>query len=120
VKEQVTVPVRRQANEVPQITGIRLLPQGAEASLLNISSSGLLAETADRVPAGSAVEVCFEGSFSPARATGRVVRSQVSFMNADGRLRYQVAIEFDTPIALDDQPAATPAKTTPRDVRNRW
>lgn len=113
------IPVRRPASEVPRITGLRILPQGAEAVLVNISVTGLLAETTARLLAGNDVDVRFEGTFYPPTVSGRVVRSQVSVMRPDGGLRYHIAIEFNSPIVLDDDASETTAAMAST-VRNRW
>lgn len=114
-----SIPVRRPASEMPRITGLRLLPYGAEASLVNISTGGLLAESIARLIAGNEVDVRFEGSFHPTSVNGRVVRSQVAAMRPDGRLTYHIAIEFESAIVLDDELVESGASTS-GDVRNRW
>jgi hypothetical protein len=93
---------RYQAAEVPSIKSLRLSPHGAEASLVNISSRGLLAECVVRLKVGSAVTVLFEGGFSPISAAGRVARCEVSAMGRDGVLRYHVGIAFNSPVELKD------------------
>jgi len=94
---------RRPASSVPTITGMRISPRGADAVLINISATGLLAECAERVQTGSNVTVVFEGGFTPRSVEGRVVRNSVSSM-ANGRLRYHVGIAFNKPIVLEDLP----------------
>jgi hypothetical protein len=129
---------RRLASQVPSIKGLRLSPHGADAVLVNISSSGLLAECTVRLKTGSVVLVLFDGTFSPTSVASRVVRCAVSAMGGDGVLRYHVGIAFDFPMALDDElelesarpeearavaesdaplPDSTPV---PASVRNRW
>ena len=56
---------RRAAHELPSITGLRISPPGLDATLVNISISGLLAECRERLKAGRAVSVVFEGTFEP-------------------------------------------------------
>jgi hypothetical protein len=104
---------------VPGITGLRLYPHRASAQLVNISTSGLLAESTAKVTVGSAVTVGFEGGFTPSTAPGRIVRCEVAAMGRDGMLRYHVAIEFDKPLALDGA-AEPPAPPMPSPARNRW
>ena len=139
---------RRPASAVPAITSLRISPHGVEATLVNISETGVLAECGERLKPGSAVTVVFEGSFTPRTMEGRVARNSVSSMGADGRLRYHVGISFkqrlelppheepapapaeSAPAAADAAPAATPdAAATPaavvavsslQPVRNRW
>jgi len=129
---------RRLASQMPSIKGLRLSPHGADAILVNISSSGLLAECTVRLKTGSVVLVLFDGTFSPTSVASRVVRCAVSAMGRDGILRYHIGIAFDFPMALDAglelEPAradtphtlagsdATPSVSTPApvSVRNRW
>jgi hypothetical protein len=111
---------KRRSAEVPGITGLRLLPGGAEASLVNISPTGLLADSPARMRVGAAVQVAFEGGFSPASVTGRVSRCEVAVMGRDGLLRYRIAIEFDSMIPFDDQAGQSAAAPASKAVRNRW
>jgi hypothetical protein len=97
------------------------MPHGNEAALVNISTTGLLAESSARVPVGSPVEVLFQGSFKPKTATGRVARCEVAVMGSDGLLRYHLAIEFDNAISFGDAaPLETEAPLVPQGPRNRW
>ena len=72
---------RRPASTVPEITGVRLKPHGADATLVNISTSGILVECASRIKPGTAVIIVFEGTFSPAQIDARVARSSVAIMH---------------------------------------
>jgi hypothetical protein len=107
---------------------MRISPHGVEATLVNISRSGLLAECGERLKPGSAVTVVFEGTFVPRTIEGRVARNTVSSMGKDGRLRYHVGISFsasidlgvEEPAPVKPEPAApAPAPAAPV-VRNRW
>lgn len=119
---------RRAASAVPSITGLRISPHGVEASLVNISESGVLAECGERLKPGSAVTVVFEGTFTPRSVEGRVARNTVSSMGKDGRLRYHVGIAFTKHIDLGPGPAdAAPEKPQTEGpvlvqppARNRW
>jgi hypothetical protein len=115
--QQPSAPPRLSA--VPGITGLRLYPHRASAQLVNISTSGLLAESTAKVTVGSAVTVGFEGGFTPSTAPGRIVRCEVAAMGKDGMLRYHIAIEFDNPIPLEgaSEPPPVPSSSP---VRNRW
>jgi len=95
---------RRPASAVPEITGVRLKPHGADATLVNISTSGILVECASRIKPGTAVIVVFEGSFSPAQIDARVARSSVAIMHKGGGLGYHTGIAFNQPIVLPDLP----------------
>src|SRR5262245_30969260 len=133
VSEKRSAP-RRPASQVPSITGLRLSPHGAEAKLVDISTTGLLAECTSRLKVGSSVAVLFEGGFSAASVVGRIARCSVAAMGRDGVLRYHVGISFNKPIVLEDdvetpapviaaaaaaESTATVAPVAPS-VRNRW
>ena len=109
---------------MPEITGLRFSPHGVEATLINISTSGILVECGERLKAGSAVTVVFEGTFTPRTAEGRVARHSVSAMGRDGRLRYHVGLAFTKDIPLEPEPAPPMAESAPvvasQVVRNRW
>ena len=122
---------RLPASLVPSITAVRLSPHGADATLLNISASGVLVECATRFRLGTAVTAVFEGTFSPSSVEGRVARSCVATMNKNGVLRYHIGIAFNKPIPLQEAPTAavrqpeatpqTPSATPARSVvSNRW
>lgn len=115
---------RHPASAVPAITGLRFKPHGAEAVLINISETGLLAECHERLKPGSAVTAVFEGTFTPSSIDGRVARTVVSAMGKDGRLRYHVGVQFTKRCPLDipvppavEEPAAAdvPAATASTD-----
>jgi hypothetical protein len=97
-------PPRRPAADVPSITGLRLSPYGTDASLVDISTTGLLVECKMRLKVGSPVQVLFEGGFSPNSAACRVARCEVAAMGRDGILRYHIGIGFNSPIELDEAP----------------
>jgi hypothetical protein len=115
---------RRLASAIPEITGLRISPHGVEATLVNISETGLLAECGERLKPGSAVTVVFEGTFQPRTMEGRVARNSVSSMGSDGRLRYHVGISFaraielppEEPAPIVEAPAPPPAVAAPEPV----
>ena len=113
-------PPRLAPTAVPGISGVRFLPQRTEATLVNISPSGLLVESVARHPVDSPVAVLFEGGFTPATATGRVVRCEVALMGPNGVLHYYIGIEFDTPLDLGDIAAERVPAPASAGVRNRW
>ena len=123
---------RRPASAVPSITGLRISPPGFEATLIDISESGLLAECGTALKLGQAVTVDFEGTFSPQTLEAQVIRSSVASMTSDG-VRYQVGLAFNAPIAFDDKPPqpetsagvdavqqAVADPLEPDDIENRW
>jgi hypothetical protein len=128
---------RYPAVSFPEIEAVRLSPVGATASLVNLSSSGILVECTSRSVPGTALTVEFVGSFSPASVEGRVIRCEVKGISPDGSLRYFIGIAFMAPIPLPNEaarksdprtappsapiPAAAsgPAESAPA-PRNRW
>lgn len=122
---------RHRASLMPSIGGVRLSPYGADATLINISASGVLVECSSRLKPGSAVTVVFDGGCSPSSIESRVARSSVVGIDKDGVLRYQLGIAFKNPVRLDDAPATTieqPETPLPQPItapvpvvlRNRW
>ena len=111
-------PVRRPA-AINGITGLRFVaPQGAKAQLVNMSPTGLLAETAAKLLVGTRATVAFEGGFMPMTVDGRVVRCEVAVMTREGELRYHIAVEFDSPLQFDEAMDTT-LLPSPY-LRNRW
>jgi len=94
------------ASDVPAIKGLRFSPLGADAKLINISTSGLLAECNSRLKVGSTTAVLFEGAFPEVSVVGRIARCEVSTMGKDGVLRYHVGVDFNKPITLEQFGAA--------------
>src|SRR5687768_9164853 len=103
VSENRSAP-RRPALQVPSITGLRISPFGVEGRLVDISTTGLLAECTTRLKVGSSVTVLFEGAFAAASVVGRIARCAVASMGRDGVLRYHVGISFNNPIELEPEP----------------
>jgi hypothetical protein len=116
---------------VPSITGLRISPPGFKATLVNISTTGLLAEWGLPLKIGRAVTVTFEGTITPQSVSAQVVRSSIASMTS-ASLRYYVALAFTAPITLDGDvppttgadkapaPAAVPDPAALDDVVNRW
>lgn len=113
-------PPRVAPTAVPGITGVRFLPQRTEATLVNISPSGLLVESIAKYQVGSVADVLFEGGFTPSTAGGRVVRCEVAVMGRDGVLRYYIGIEFDVPLDLGEVVEDSAPPPAAANVRNRW
>jgi hypothetical protein len=97
---------RLPASAVPGIKGVRLSPHGTEATLMNISASGILVECVSRLRLGTAVTTVFDGTFSPATIEGRVARSSVANVSKKGVLQYHIGIAFNKPIVLEAAPVA--------------
>ena len=98
---------RRPAAAVPAITGLRAVPPSAAAILINISTSGLLAECDQRLNVGTRLTIFFEGTFTPRSIEARIVRTAVSSISSDGRLRYVIGLAFSAPLPLEDEAAAS-------------
>jgi len=94
------------ASAVPGIKGVRLSPHGTEATLMNISASGILVECVSRLRLGTAVTTVFDGTFSPSTIEGRVARSSVANVSKKGVLQYHIGIAFNKPIVLQAAPVA--------------
>jgi PilZ domain len=123
--------LRRLASTVPSISGLTLSPYGAAATLVNISTSGLLAESGVPLKIGNFVKVIFEGTFVPQSVEGRVVRICVASMASTG-VRYNIGVAFKVPIELEgevapqsraeNRPAAVAVASPPQPsiLVNRW
>jgi hypothetical protein len=120
VSDAAVDPRGRISHAIADITGLRFLPDRAPASLVNISPTGLLAESGAPFRVGSAVALSFEGGFVPEVVTGRVARCEVSVMGSDGKLRYHVGVEFDATLELDAGTVEEAAAPASGEVRNRW
>jgi len=123
---------RRLASAVPSITTVRISPPGFEATLIDISESGLLVECGSALKLGQIVTVEFEGTFSPQSVEAQVIRSAVASMTSEG-IRYEVGLSFAASIALGDAPPLAPTvvgtdaaatalanPSEPDDIENRW
>jgi hypothetical protein len=78
--------------------------------VINISDTGLLVEGKARPGVGSVVTIRIQGS--RAKLEGRIVRSKISTIHRDGTLSYESAIEFETPVNVQEllnAKAAAPA-----------
>jgi PilZ domain-containing protein len=95
---------RRLASAVPSISGLTLSPYGAAATLVNISASGLLAESGVPLKIGNFVKVIFEGTFAQPSVEGRVVRICVASMAPTG-VRYHIGVAFKISIDLESEAA---------------
>lgn len=92
---------RMRASEAGVVRQARLLP-GGDATILNISNTGLLVENKSRLPVGSAVNVRVQGS-SVMGIEGHIVRSKISAIHRDGSMSYETAIEFERPHSIDGE-----------------
>jgi PilZ domain len=121
--------LRIPADRFPSIEGVRL-SNDVVATLVNISTTGVLIECTSKPRPGSGVTVHFIGTFTPATVRGRVARTIVASLGKDGVLHYMVGIAFDQPIELEEPAAAPTPVPTPEPVepaprvvsrlQNRW
>jgi len=131
-------PARRfAASAFPEIQGVRLVPPGTAATLVNLSATGVLVECEDRLLPDAALTVEFAGTFRPASIEGRVIRCEVIGIATNGSMRYRIGLAFSAKIALPgDAPVKTDARAAasaapppapaggatvaPPILRNRW
>ena len=106
-------PARRYAaSSFPEIRGVRLVPSGAAATLVNLSATGVLVECESRLLPGAVLTVEFIGTFSPALVEGRVIRCEVVGIATNSSLRYRIGLAFSTRIALPNEaPEETDTRT---------
>ena len=116
----MTTERRLPAEAIASITAVRLTPPGTDATLVNISTTGVLVESPIKLRVSAQLKVQFEGSFMPPSVDGRVVRCEVAVMERDGLLKYHIGIEFDAPIVLRETSTESPRPPGPPAVRNRW
>jgi PilZ domain len=98
---------RLDAGEAGLNKEVKLSPGGV-AELLNVSESGLLVESKQRLSTGAKVLITLTGR-EPKRLTGRVVRCQVCAIHRDGTMTYQTALALDQPAGLEQTIAESTA-----------
>jgi PilZ domain len=120
---------RHPASVVPSIKGVRLSPTGGDASLVNISTTGVLVKCRTRLLPATAVTVVFEGTSALGSVKSKVVRCLVADIDASG-MSYLIGIAFNAPVAdvsgaptpepkaAAPQPAAV--QPVPAEPVNRW
>lgn len=96
---------RRPASLISTITAVRLTPVGGNATLVNISATGMFVECTTRIAPGSPVTVVLEGTFTPSSLSGKVARCEVTGIDQQGLLRYHLGIAFNKSIEMEDLPA---------------
>jgi CheY-like chemotaxis protein len=103
------------ASELPRLSAVRL-PWGAEATLLNLSRTGVLFETFSKLTPGSSAAIKLCAQDSTVVVPARFVRSEV--VTVDGRgVRYRAAAMFESAINLDEFGISLPREsTTPNDL----
>ncbi|MGH9311597.1 MAG: PilZ domain-containing protein [Vicinamibacterales bacterium] len=102
---------RRTAAELPWLWTVKL-PSGAEAKLVDISSSGVLIETISKITPGSTFDLQVLGQDTNLRVPARMVRSEVGSVDRLG-VRYRAAATFarDLDILGPRPPSSSSAAT---------
>ena len=105
---------RHPAAAVPSITGVRLSPTGGDASLVNISTTGVLVKCRTRLLPGTAVTAVFEGTSALASVKSKVVRCLVADIDSSG-MSYLIGIAFNAPVAdVSGAPTPEPKAAAPQ------
>jgi hypothetical protein len=84
---------RRERGDVPWLSTVKL-PWGPDASVLNISTTGLLLESGSKVTPGSIAELKLCGPEWEIAIPARFVRSEVAIVNGLG-VKYHIAATFE-------------------------
>lgn len=79
---------------------MRLRP-GREAAIVDVGPNGALIEGPARLLPGAAVVLQLVGPNRSTRVTGRVLRCQVSALDATAGVRYRGAISFDEAVEVE-------------------
>jgi hypothetical protein len=106
---------RLRRDELPWISTVRVAG-GSEARLLNLSSSGMLIETATKFAPGTSGTIQLDGKDGTLAVPVRFVRSEVVDVSTSG-VKYVAAAAFDAELDLDELHVIAPiGDTTPKAV----
>jgi hypothetical protein len=112
---------------------VKLQPGGV-VDLVNLSETGALVETRNRLAVGATVTLLIGGA-RPQRLAGRIVRCQVCAIHRDSTMSYQLGIAFNQAAQLEvaadaaagveaGAPAASApagaAASPPAELANEW
>jgi len=103
--------LRRGPRELPWLSEARL-PWGADISLVNISSSGVLVESGSKLVPGTATELHLRGPQANLVVPVRFVRSEIARIDSLG-VKYHAAGTFNSAIDLTGPVAAQPLRPAP-------
>lgn len=109
---------RMSRHDLPWLSMVRL-PGGAEADLLNLSSTGMLLETSSKFSPGYSGHVQLCGAQDEIVVPGRFVRSEVGTVTPRG-VRYRAAVAFDKTIDLADLHRVRPAVDAAPNAVAEW
>jgi hypothetical protein len=99
---------RRARGDVPWLWSVKF-PGGSQVSVVDISTTGVLLETASRMTDGSTVDLQLVGQDTNVTVPARMIRVQVADVNGLG-VKYRVAAAFAHDVALPGlQPVSAPA-----------
>jgi CheY-like chemotaxis protein len=103
---------RRPLIDIPWLKSVRL-PWGLELGVVNVSTSGILLESASKVSAGSTVELQLIGrGITGVTMPARLIRSEVAAVSSQG-VKYRVAAAFDRELDLGVEVAQQFSTTSP-------
>jgi hypothetical protein len=104
--------LRRRACDVPDVWTVRL-PGVPQATLVDISNSGVLLETTARLVDGSTLDLQLVGRETDVYVPARMVRTQVAAVDGRG-VRYHAAVAFARELDLAGLHKASAAPITPK------
>jgi hypothetical protein len=103
---------RRTRGDLPWLWSVKL-PGGSQVSVVDISSTGVLLETASRLADGNTVDLQLLGQDTNVTVPARTVRVQVAEVTGLG-VKYRVAAAFTHDLALPGLQLGSAARPTPR------
>ena len=103
---------RRAASDVPWLWSVKVTG-ASQASIVDISSSGILLETTSRLGDGSTVDLQLVGQDTNLSVAARMVRSQIASVDTLG-VRYRVGVAFARELDLLGLQSAPRAVAGPR------
>jgi hypothetical protein len=89
---------RRRSSELPSLWAIRL-PSGSDAKVVDISTRGVLLESASKIAPGSTVDLQVLGEETNVLVPSRAVRTDVAAVDGCG-VRYHIAAAFSRELDL--------------------
>jgi CheY-like chemotaxis protein len=104
---------RRSAGELPWLWTVKL-PSGTNVTVVDISSQGVLLETASKITPGTAIDLRVIGQDTNVCVPARMMRTEVAAVDPMG-VRYRVAAAFVSSLdirGLEAQPVAGPVRPT--------
>ena len=90
---------RRTLQEIPNVAGVSV--QSQDVTVINASSGGILIECGLRLTPGTISQLEILRPDKSVRVRGRVLRCEVAGLSKE-KLRYRIAIAFNTPVDFID------------------